>query len=104
VKAYGDPKVVEAVFADLETAPIDEKLRATLRMIGKLTKEHTVSADDMRAVLATGVTRKQIEEALAVCFAFNVIDRLADTFEFHVPDAAAFEVSARMLLKRGYNL
>jgi alkylhydroperoxidase family enzyme len=104
VKAYEDAKRVEAVLADLDTAPIDDKLRATLRMLRKLTKEHAVTADDMRTVLAAGVTRKQIEEALAVCFAFNVIDRLADTFEFCIPDAAAFEAGARMLMKRGYNL
>jgi len=104
VKAYEDSKRVEAVLADLDTAPIDDKLRATLRMLRKLTKEHAVTADDMRTVLAAGVTRQQIKEALAVGFAFNVIDRLADTFEFCVPDAAAFEAGARMLMKRGYNL
>ena len=104
MKAYEDPKRVEAVLADVDTAPIDDKLRATLRLLGKLTREHAVTADDMRAVLATGATRQQIEDALAVCFAFNVIDRLADAFEFHIPDAPAFEAGARMLLKRGYNL
>lgn len=91
------------MLADLDSAPIGEPLRATLRMLGKLTREHTVTADDMRAVLAAGATRAQIESALAVCACFNVIDRLADTFEFHVPDAAAFQVGAKMLLsKRGY--
>ena len=94
---------MSAVLADLDSAPIGEPLRATLRMLGKLTREHTVTADDMRAVLGAGATRAQIESALAVCFCFNVIDRLADTFEFHVPDAAAFQVGAKMLLsKRGY--
>lgn len=88
----------------VDQAPIAEPLRATLRMLGKLTREHTVTADDMRALLAAGVTRSQIEDALAVAFCFNVIDRLADTFEFHVPDAIAFQAGARMLLKRGYNL
>jgi len=92
------------VLEDLDKAPIAEPLRATLRMLGKLTREHTVTADDMRTVLAAGVTRAQVEEALAVAFCFNVIDRLADTFEFHIPDAAGFQAGARMLLKRGYNL
>jgi hypothetical protein len=36
----------------------------------------------MRAVLAAGVSREQIEDALAVCFAFNTIGPLADAFEF----------------------
>ena len=38
----------------------------------------------------------------AVAFAFNVIDRLADTFEFAVPKSFAF--SAKMLLSRGYKM
>lgn len=74
-------------------------------MLAKLTREpDEVTADDMRAVLATGVSRAQIEDALAVAFAFNVIDRLADTFEFHVPGPAGFAASARRLLGRGYRV
>ncbi len=92
------------MLADVETAPIAEPLRAVLRVLRKLTREHSVSADDMRTALAAGVTRTQLEDALAVAYAFNVIDRLADTFEFHVPDAAAFQAGARMLLSRGYKM
>ena len=54
--------------------------------------------------LARGVTRAQIEDALCVCFAFNVITRLADTFKFHVGPQSAFDHSAKMLLSRGYKL
>jgi hypothetical protein len=61
-----------------------------------------VTADDMRAVLAAGVTRSQIEDALAVCFCLNVLTRLADAFEFAVGTRAVFDASARHLLKRGY--
>jgi hypothetical protein len=45
-------KAVLKLIGDLDTAPIEEPLRATLRMLGKLTREHSVDADDMRAVLA----------------------------------------------------
>lgn len=96
--------MVDAVLADLDSAPIAEPLRATLRLLRKLTKEHSVTADDMRTVLAAGVTKQQIEDALAVCFCFNVIDRCADTFEFHVPGPAGFATSAKFLLTRGYKL
>ena len=61
---YGDDAKVAATLADLDSAPIDEPLRATLRMLGKLTRAHTVDADDIRAVLAAGVSRQQIEDAL----------------------------------------
>ena len=53
-------------------------------------------------MLALGVTRSQVEDALDVAFAFNVINRLADAFEFHVGPDAAFAAGARHLLKRGY--
>jgi hypothetical protein len=61
-----------------------------------------VSSDDMKLVLAAGATKTQIEDALAVCFAFNVIDRLADTFEFHVGPRSHFDAGAKVLLTRGY--
>jgi hypothetical protein len=93
---------VQAVLADLDSAPIDEKLRVTLRLLRKVTKEGAVTADDMRTVLAAGVTKSQIEDALAVCFSFNVIDRLADTFEFWVGPRAHFDAGAKHLLTRGY--
>ena len=53
-------------------------------------------------MLATGVTKSQIQDALAVCFAFNVITRLADTFEFYVGPRAHFDAGATHLLTRGY--
>jgi uncharacterized peroxidase-related enzyme len=81
-RVYHDEATVSAALSDPETAAIAEPLRATVRMLGKLTREHAVDVDDMRAVLAGGVSREQIEDALAVCFAFNTMDRLADAFEF----------------------
>ena len=101
-RAYQDTAKVAAVLSDLETAPIEEPLRATLRMLGKLTREHAVDANDMRAVLAAGVSREQIEDALEVCFAFNVTDRLADAFGFFVLDPKGMEAGAKYLLSRGY--
>ena len=101
-RAYGDGGSASAALSDLDTAKISEPLRATLRMLRKLTREHAVTADDMRAVLAAGASHQQIEDALAVCFSFNVICRLADAFEFQVPGPDAFEAGAKYLLARGY--
>jgi uncharacterized peroxidase-related enzyme len=101
-KAYQDEAKVSAVLSDLEKAPITEPLRATLRMLRKLTLEHAVDVEDMRAVLAAGVSRDQVEDALAVGFTFNVTNRLADAFGFDVPGPQAFEAGAKFLLARGY--
>jgi hypothetical protein len=99
---YEDDAKVTATLTDLETAPIEEPLRATLRLLGKLTREHSIDPDDVRAVLAEGVSRQQIEDSLAVCLAFNITDRLADAFDFAVAGPAAMNAGARHLLKRGY--
>jgi uncharacterized peroxidase-related enzyme len=101
-RAYGNEKAVSALLSNSDTAAVEEPLRATLLMLSKLTREHTVKAVDMRAVLAAGASRQQIEDALAVCFSFNVISRLADAFGFSVPGSEAFDAGAKYLLSRGY--
>jgi len=101
-RALSDAAKVSGVLADLETAPIQEPLRATLRMLGNLTREHAVNEDDMRAALAAGVSSEQIKDALAVCFAFNVTARLANAFGFALASPKAFEAGSKYLLTRGY--
>lgn len=101
-RAYGDSRTVSALLSDPGTAAIEEPLRATLLLLGKLTREQAVDADAMRRVLAAGASHQQIEDALAVCFSFNVISRLANTFAFSVPGPEVFEAGAKYLLARGY--
>ena len=101
-QAYQDEPKVAAVLADLDSAPVEQPLRATLRMLGKLTAEGKLSAEDMQEVLAAGASRQQVEDALAVCAAFNTTDRLADAFGFEVLSPEGFEAGAKYLLKRGY--
>jgi len=101
-QAYQDGPKVTAVLADLDSAPIEEPLRATLRMLGKLTAEGKLGAEDMRQVLSAGVSRQQVQDALAVCAAFNTTDRLADAFGFEMLSPEGFEAGAKYLLKRGY--
>ena len=67
-----------------------------------LTRDHTVTPDDLRAALAAGVTPAQFEDALAVCFAFNVTNHLADALGFEVMGPKGFAAGAKVLLKRGY--
>ena len=101
-KAYGDSEKVSALFSESGTPAIKEPLRATLLMLRKLTREHRVTSNDIRLVLEAGASREQIEDALGVCFSFNVIGRLADAFEFRVPGHEAFEAGAKYLLSHGY--
>jgi AhpD family alkylhydroperoxidase len=101
-RAYHDPNKVEAALAELDSAPIDEPLKKTLHMVAKLTGEGGVDGDDIRAVLSAGASPEQIEDALAVCFAFTTTARLANAFEFEQLSPEGFQAGAKYLLKRGY--
>ena len=76
-----------------------------LGLLEKMTLSHqSLGPNDVRAVLATGVSKRAIAEALEVAFLFNVYDRLADTMGWHVPDKKSgyYDVAAKRLLKDGY--
>ena len=100
--ATGDEVMVTAALADLDSAQVGEGLRATLRMLGKLTREGQLRTEDVRVVFESGVSREQIEDALAICYAFNVTNRLANAFGFEVLSPEGFKACAKYLLRRGY--
>jgi alkylhydroperoxidase family enzyme len=101
----GGAALTQRVLDDYTTAPIDEKLRATLGLLRKMTLEpEALGPGDVRAVLALGVSREAVGEAMHVAYLFNIYDRLADTLGWDVPaqETGFYASSARMLLKRGY--
>ncbi len=100
--AYNDERKVAAVLTNIEAAPVSEPLHATLQLLHKLAREHRVDSDDIQDALNAGATQAQIEDALAVCFAFNVTARLANAFGFRVLSADGFRAGAKFLLNRGY--
>ena len=96
-------KVTQAVLDDYQSAPIGEKLRATLGFLKKVTlAPDSVDAADARAVLDQGVSRTALEDALYTAYCFNTIDRIADALGFAIPSADDFAAGARALLARGY--
>jgi hypothetical protein len=80
-------------------------LRGTLGLLKRMTLEpERLVPDDVRSVLALGVSRQAVEDAMHVAFLFNVFDRLADTMGWDVPAEGSgfWPTSAKMLLSRGY--
>ena len=97
--------VADKVLEDYRTAPIDEKLRATLGLLEKMTlAPENLGPEDVRPVLALGVSREAVEDAMHVAYLFNIYDRMADSMGWHVPEKATgyYKSAAQMLLKRGY--
>jgi hypothetical protein len=76
-----------------------------LSLLEKITlAPHEVTASDVDEVREAEVSRQAISDALHVCFMFNLIDRLADSFAWHVPSHEAFRRDGKFLLKKGYDL
>jgi alkylhydroperoxidase family enzyme len=70
---------VEAVLADVDSAPIGRGLRATLRFLRTMTlAPESLAPADAERVLAAGVSRAALRDAIEVSAGFNLITRLAD--------------------------
>ena len=92
-----------AVLEDWRTAAIPQRLRVVLGFLEKLTLHpQQVGPHDVAPLRAAGVSDAAIADAIHVCAAFNIIDRIADSLNFAVPDAAGFAAGAKQLLRRGY--
>ena len=93
------------MLTDWRTAPLDPKLRATLGFLEKLTLTPAeVGPADVAPLRAVGVSAEAIEDAIQVCVLFNIYDRLADSFSFHLPGPDGYAASGRSLMQRGYRL
>jgi len=97
--------LVAAVLEDWRTAPVNEKVRSMLGFLEKITlSPGEVSSDDIATLRSAGLSKRAIEEALYVCFLFNLIDRLADAFDFHLPTAEGYRRNGRVLYTLGYRI
>ena len=90
---------------DWRTAPVDERLRATLGFLEKVTLEPgDLTPEDAETVLAAGVSREALVDAIHVAALFNMIVRLADSFGWYVPPDEELAARAGMRLESGYAL
>lgn len=105
VLGMDDPDLVAAVLSDWRSAPIDERLRAMLGYLEKVTlTPNDIGAEDAAQLEAAGVSNKAVQEALYVCFIFNIMDRLADAFDFYLPSEQGHKKTGKMLHKMGYGI
>lgn len=100
--ALGDA-VTQSALDDWRTAPLSSRLRATLGLLEKLTlTPEDVGPQDVEAVLEAGVSAEAVSDAIYICAAFNLMDRVADALGFEIPES--FARGAASQLKRGYKL
>lgn len=93
--------VVPSAVADLDAAPVDARLRAVLRYVGKLTRAPAeVTRQDVDDVLAAGWDEHALHHAVLVCALFDFMNRLV-TGPGVESDESCFRVSGRRLADIG---
>lgn len=102
-EAFGIPEgLLAAAVADLDSAPVDERIRPVLRYVGKLTREPSRMDDvDAEAVFAAGWDEQALHDAVTVAALFNFMNRMVEGIGIRADDAYA-QVSGRRLRDGGY--
>ena len=91
------------MLVDWRVAPIDERLRAMLGFLEKLTLfPGDVGPDDGKLLQKVGMSVQAAEDAIVVCTLFNIIDRVADSLNFAVPTPADFARTASNSITHSY--
>jgi uncharacterized peroxidase-related enzyme len=101
---FGVPAgLLTAALTDLDTAPVEEKMRPVLRYVGKLTSSPAKMTEaDAEEVFAAGWDERALYDAVLVCALFNFMNRLVDGLGIEADDSYT-PVSARRLHDGGYS-
>lgn len=74
-----DPKLFDALLTDVETAPVDEKLKPILRLVKKLTLSPSrMTQADADAVYAAGWDEQAYFDAVMIGALLNFMNRMVD--------------------------
>jgi len=94
---------VFAVWDDFESAPVNDRIKAALRLIVRFVDQpEDLGPADFHELRALGVRDEGIEEVLEVAALFNIVTRVADALEFHIPEWEDFKRGAERMLAHGY--
>ena len=100
----GDYDLVDSVRRNLDTAPVSPKLKALLRIAGKVQESgrHVTDADIANA-RAEGATDLEIHDTVLIAAAFCMYNRYVDGLATVTPiDPALYDVMGRRMAKEGY--
>ena len=91
-----------AAVADVDTSPVDDRMRPVLRYVGKLTREpSSITRADAEEVLAAGWDEHALHDAIMVCALFNFMNRMVEGHGIRA-GAEYFAMSGKRLEALGY--
>jgi uncharacterized peroxidase-related enzyme len=96
--------LVDQVAADLETAPVSEKLRALLAIASHVAEGGlSVTTDDVERARAEGATDTEIHDTVLIAAAFCMFNRYVDGLATWAPDDPdAYAGMAQRIVEHGY--
>ena len=100
----GEAETVEAVKRDPESAPVSGKMKALLRIAGKVQQDgRLVSPEDVEAARAEGATDLEIHDTVLIAALFCLYNRYVDGLAAWTPDDPGYyRTLADRIVNRGY--
>jgi uncharacterized peroxidase-related enzyme len=102
---YGDEKnMVDEVLSDLELSALSEKMKALLRIAGKVqVMGKEVSAEDIEVARKLGADDKEIHDTVLIAAAFCMFNRYVDGLaSFTPPDEDTYKEMGKRMAEKGY--
>ena len=102
-RAFGVPESTIAMLAEnIDTAPVDEKLRPLLKFVEKLTRDPArMTSADADAVFSAGWDEEALFSAILVCCVFNFMNRLVEGCGLVANETQA-ATGGKFLFEKGY--
>ncbi|MDQ2586868.1 carboxymuconolactone decarboxylase family protein [Saccharothrix yanglingensis] len=97
--------LVQQVRADLDAAPVPEKLKALLRIAGAVQRSgRAVTPELVEAARALGATDVEIHDTVLIAAAFCMFNRYVDGLGTFAPEGPGgyYAESARRIVEHGY--
>ena len=98
-----EQQVVDALLADILTAPVEERFKPLFRFVKKLALEPSaLTQADADAVYAAGWSEEALQSAIDVACRFSFMNRLVMGYGLTPPDAKTAKLEAERRNRHGY--
>ncbi|MDR8392044.1 peroxidase-related enzyme [Aliifodinibius sp. S!AR15-10] len=101
----GDSDVTAAIKEDIDSAPISDKMKALLKIAGKVQQSgRMVKDEDVTAAREKGATDQELHDTVLIAALFSMYNRYVDGLNSWTPENPKFYKSlARRIGPKGYN-
>jgi uncharacterized peroxidase-related enzyme len=102
---FGSNDLVEAVLSNLDTAPVSDKMRALLRIAGKVQQLGlAVTEQDITAAREQGASEEEIHRTVLIAAAFCMFNRYVDGLRANTPtDPFLYDMMGKRMAEEGYS-